>query len=747
MKCIWEITVHIKTIITLPRNYVVVIFILGLTFSVLAGVTGTFRNVSFLATDGGRKFIAAGGSGILKNDKNEVIAEGDLKNVDEFLTIKGRKDASFVYNPKTNAFSPDTFSKEAMKEFASIKLGEGNLWTLNDANFLFVLEIPILNQPQIVPALDKSLARASLITLPKGSFTLWGYLVTVEKDKGTVKVAHGNIVEASNATIKRDRKTAMASAGLQVEKGVGAQDARQQVANSTINGTESPVVESNYIVEPADTLFFIAEKIYGDASRWKQIYEANRNLLSGPLDLRVGMKLKIPKASIDKQITNSGIALDSASLANDEKGEEKKTAPERKAWEEVDSLSKQSLEDFLEKFPDGELAEQAEVAVELQDKLSSIREGKFKDSFTISLELLGERWKNWQKLNPNKGVVGYYVKKGEKFNTLGWFSPSPLSGGRTPGRGTISFDNPGILTSPTGDGSLIAFRTGGLKFELFNRIVFETPGDEPMYFAVIEGKGLVHIYGEGKVTTPDGKETVLCGILDVTKEEVDDSNARRIKLSVRGEQIYVGEVPFMLSSYNSSGETAGMGFISLSADLMNTILDISELPEKYDPWSPKLGVQIGGGQKIVGIASLRRKMCRSAFINSNGAVFPDSIRRIARGGPFVALWFSSPNDNQISLQDLKIEASSKTQESFKMRQVEGDIVILEKVPREAISLRITSRYADVNQEWTGTLFPAFRSATPGIVLYSVKNVNVGREKSKIDPNLPAPVLCTLECLG
>ena len=405
----------------------------------------------------------------------------------------------------------------------------------------------------------------------------------------------------------------------------------------------------------------------------------------------------------------------------------KTKTPEQKAWEEVDSLNKQSLQDFLKAFPDGELAKQAKVAVELQDKLGSIKEGKSKVSFMISLDLLGERWKGWQKRNPDKGVVGYFVKKGEKFNTFGWFPPDPLSGGKTGGRITISFDERGILTSPTGDGSIIAFRTGGLKFELFNGIVFETPGDEPMYFGVIEGKGLVHIYGEGKVTTPDGKETVLDSRWFVSEEEVDDSKARKIKLSVRNGEIYVGDVPFMLSSYDSFGKTGGMGLLNLSADLRNSILDISEVPVP----GTSLSVQVEKGQKVVAIAALMRKMCKSAFINSHGAVFPDSVRKIEKDGPFVAIWFDSPNGNQISLHDLKIEASSETQKTFKIRQVEGDIVILEKVPREPIKIRITS--STVGQEWAGTLFPAFRGATPGLVLYRVKNVNVGKEKSQESP--------------
>lgn len=189
--------------------------------------------------------------------------------------------------------------------------------------------------------------------------------------------------------------------------------------------------------------------------------------------------------------------------------QEKPKTPEESTWEEVNSLDKQSLQDFLKRFPDGELAKQAKVAKELQDRFSEIKEGKTKRFFRISLDQLSDTWKGWQKRNPSKGVIGYYTKKGEKYNTLGWFKPGPLSGGKTPGLNTISFDSRGLMTSPTGEGSIIAFRTGGLKFQLFNDIVFQTPGDEPIYFGVLEGKGLVHLKGAGKVTLPDGKTTEI----------------------------------------------------------------------------------------------------------------------------------------------------------------------------------------------------------------------------------------------
>jgi len=188
---------------------------------------------------------------------------------------------------------------------------------------------------------------------------------------------------------------------------------------------------------------------------------------------------------------------------------EKPKTPEQKAWEEVDSLNKESLQGFLKTFPDGKIAQQAKTAIELQDKVAAIKTGKSKPDFTISLDVLGSRWTAWQKRMPEKGVVGYFTKKGEGMSTLGWFSPEPLSGGKTPGRGTCSFDERGILVSPTGDGSIVAFSTDGLKFELFAGLVFETPTEEPIYFAVMDGKGLVHIKGAGKVTLPDGKTTDL----------------------------------------------------------------------------------------------------------------------------------------------------------------------------------------------------------------------------------------------
>ena len=48
-------------------------------------------------------------------------------------------------------------------------------------------------------------------------------------------------------------------------------------------------------VEKNDTLRKVAARVYGDQGRWKDLYEANRNLLERPEDVRVGQVLVVPE--------------------------------------------------------------------------------------------------------------------------------------------------------------------------------------------------------------------------------------------------------------------------------------------------------------------------------------------------------------------------------------------------------------------------------------------------------------------
>ena len=51
-----------------------------------------------------------------------------------------------------------------------------------------------------------------------------------------------------------------------------------------------------YTVVSGDNLSKIAKSIYGDANKWREIYEANTDIIKDPDKIRPGQVLKIPEA-------------------------------------------------------------------------------------------------------------------------------------------------------------------------------------------------------------------------------------------------------------------------------------------------------------------------------------------------------------------------------------------------------------------------------------------------------------------
>ena len=54
--------------------------------------------------------------------------------------------------------------------------------------------------------------------------------------------------------------------------------------------------EMAYSVAPGDSLSKIAQKIYGDADKWRRIFEANTDQIKNPDLIHPGQILKIPAA-------------------------------------------------------------------------------------------------------------------------------------------------------------------------------------------------------------------------------------------------------------------------------------------------------------------------------------------------------------------------------------------------------------------------------------------------------------------
>ncbi len=58
---------------------------------------------------------------------------------------------------------------------------------------------------------------------------------------------------------------------------------------------EEPQTSERYhVVEKGDTLYRLARMYYGDQSRWRDLYEANRSKIGDPNKIRVGQRLLIP---------------------------------------------------------------------------------------------------------------------------------------------------------------------------------------------------------------------------------------------------------------------------------------------------------------------------------------------------------------------------------------------------------------------------------------------------------------------
>ena len=55
-----------------------------------------------------------------------------------------------------------------------------------------------------------------------------------------------------------------------------------------------PKVEQTYTVVSGDSLSKIAKKFYGDANKWRKIFEANKDTIENPDRIFPGQVLKIP---------------------------------------------------------------------------------------------------------------------------------------------------------------------------------------------------------------------------------------------------------------------------------------------------------------------------------------------------------------------------------------------------------------------------------------------------------------------
>ena len=92
----------------------------------------------------------------------------------------------------------------------------------------------------------------------------------------------------------RPQQTGQQGTGSLVDLQPKQQDRPPQDRPPVVNqpGTISP---EYYEIKKGDSLSAIAKQQYGDATKWRTIYEANKDVIKNPDLIYPGQKIKIPK--------------------------------------------------------------------------------------------------------------------------------------------------------------------------------------------------------------------------------------------------------------------------------------------------------------------------------------------------------------------------------------------------------------------------------------------------------------------
>lgn len=64
--------------------------------------------------------------------------------------------------------------------------------------------------------------------------------------------------------------------------------------SARVDSTAELVGAQTYTIQKGDSLSRIAKQHYGDANAWKQIYEANRDVIQDPDRIHPGQTIKLP---------------------------------------------------------------------------------------------------------------------------------------------------------------------------------------------------------------------------------------------------------------------------------------------------------------------------------------------------------------------------------------------------------------------------------------------------------------------
>ncbi len=148
------------------------------------------------------------------NETGQTIADGDIKIIERWGSINVIQGSVFTCAPTNGMVNFGDFQGKGKPTYATLEFVPPNRWKVLDANFYVVSEFvqtgPLTTQniltggPVKIDFInDKSITRASMIAVPKGNHTLFGYKVVVPSDNnGQVTFRLGKILSYENCQIE-----------------------------------------------------------------------------------------------------------------------------------------------------------------------------------------------------------------------------------------------------------------------------------------------------------------------------------------------------------------------------------------------------------------------------------------------------------------------------------------------------------------------------------------------------------------
>lgn len=123
-----------------------------------------------------------------------------------------------------------------------------------------------------------------------GNGNLWKELADFNKAaiSNPTKLRKGTTIRLPSASVLRGEVTPVAVANVLPAPQM------LTMTNPVQEQVQQPTTTREYVVQKGDTLGSISTRELGTAKKWESIYEANRDRLKSPTDLKIGKSLRIP---------------------------------------------------------------------------------------------------------------------------------------------------------------------------------------------------------------------------------------------------------------------------------------------------------------------------------------------------------------------------------------------------------------------------------------------------------------------